>query len=220
MTYSLWFGGDGPSDDDARSDAHVRSPLSSATTAALPPADAAIVFRVRAGDIPAFEALFRDLHPPLVRFARTCGVTDDEADDVVVDVFATVWESRATWRPLKSVAAYFFRATRNRALNALRDANVAVRYITSAAQESDSPLMGTPPERPDVAIETAERTAGLWDAIAKLPERQRVLLTLRWRDVLSIEEIAAVLGISVGATKTALTRAVQALRSVLPEDFR
>jgi RNA polymerase sigma-70 factor (ECF subfamily) len=147
-------------------------------------------------------------------------VTDDEADDIVVDIFATVWELRTTWKPFKSVAAYFFHATRNRALNALRDANVAVRYVASAARENEAPLMGAPPERPDAAMEAAERTAGLWEAIAKLPERQRVLLTLRWRDALSIDEIAAVLGISTGATKTALTRAVQALRSVLPDDFR
>lgn len=219
MTYSLWFGGDGTPDDDVRPHALAQASASSTTTV-LPTADATIVALIRDGDIPAFEALFRDLHAPLVRFARTYGVTDDEADEIVIDVFALVWESRATWSPLKSIAAYFFRATRNRALNTIRNANVAVRYTINAARESDAPLMGAPPERPDVAIEAAERTASLWDAIAKLPERQRVLLTLRWRDSLSIEEIAAVLGISIGATKTALSRAVQALRSVLPDDFR
>jgi RNA polymerase sigma-70 factor (ECF subfamily) len=89
-----------------------------------------------------------------------------------------------------------------------------------AARESVTLLMGNLPVLADQHLESAERTMTLWETISVLPERQRVLLTLRWRDELSIGEIAAVLGLSAGAVKTGLTRAAQALRTLLPADFR
>jgi len=220
VSYPLWFGGDGTSGDQRRPVVSLRTPAAGAQSGTpLSDVDQALVARIRAGDVLAFEHVFQDMYPSLVRFVQIYGVTEDEADDIVVDVFAALWDGRATWSPARSAAAYVFRAARNRALNIRRDMHTMSRYVSAAAREMEAPLMGERPPSPDREFEDTERTTSLWDAIATLPERQRVLLVLRWRDTLSIEEIAAVMGLSLGATKTALTRAAQALRHVLPNDF-
>jgi RNA polymerase sigma-70 factor (ECF subfamily) len=226
VSYPLWFGGtDDPFGELSRS-AHTPASsdgyetLPATPGVSVPPGDAELIVRIRTGDTRAFERLFHDLHLPLVRFARTCGISDPDADDIVIDVFAAVWDVRHTWTPATSIAAYFFRATRNRARNALRDRGTELRYVDAAARDTAAPLMGTPSEAPDRAAEMAERTMSLWSAIERLPERARVLLTLRWRDALSIDEIAAVLELTPGSVKTGLTRATHALRNLLPADFR
>ena len=67
-----------------------------------------------------------------------------------------------------------------------------------------------PPE-PDVGTEVAERSA-LWAAVGELPARQRATLVLRYFDDLTPEQVAAVLGCSVGSVKKQLSRALARLR--------
>ena len=78
--------------------------------------------------------------------------------------------------------------------------------------------MPSPPEPrpgPDPAGEQASRDAA-WRLLARLPRRQRAVLVLRYYEDLSDGQIAAVLGCTAGTVRSTATRALAALRTVVP----
>ena len=75
--------------------------------------------------------------------------------------------------------------------------------------------MGTPPMDQQLALEEKEIDEAVVHAIAALPERRRIAMTLRWKHDMSSLEIARVLGTSPEAVRTLLTRARADLASLL-----
>lgn len=76
-------------------------------------------------------------------------------------------------------------------------------------------LMGEVPERgyTDQRLDHAHGDAGLWQAVATLPRRQRAVLVLRYYEELSDAEIAAALGVSTGTVRSQASRALGKLRA-------
>ena len=75
--------------------------------------------------------------------------------------------------------------------------------------------MGTPPMDQHLAVEAREIDEAVGQAIAELPERRRIAMTLRWKHEMSALEISHVLGTSPEAVRTLLTRARIDLASLL-----
>jgi RNA polymerase sigma-70 factor (ECF subfamily) len=180
-----------------------------------------LVARVRAGDVAAFEALFRATHAPLRAFARRLLDGDDAgAEELVQELFADLWTGRAGWAVRGSVRGYLFGAARNRALNARRHARVERAFEareTAAAAHGDP---AAPPPADDAlaeALDAAALRARVDGAIAALPERCRLAMQLRWRAQLRHAEIAEALGITVKGVERLLTRGIEALRQRIGE---
>jgi len=173
------------------------------------PAD--VVARVRAGDMAAFEALFRAEHAPLCGYAFR--LTDDRAlaEELVQDLFADLWSKRDAWRVEGSVRGYLFAAVRNRALNARRRRVLEMRWAQEEAG-ADTPSLHNPPAPADAELHAAELRAELRAALDSLPERRRAVMELRWLERLSHAEIARTLGISVKGVEIQLSRGLQSLR--------
>jgi RNA polymerase sigma-70 factor, ECF subfamily len=177
--------------------------------------DASLVARVRAGDYEAFSTIFRAHHATLVAFARAYTRTEAEAEDVVQDVFVRVWDRRADWRVRESVRAYLFGATRNYALNAVRDRGTAERWAEAVAQEPTLIGLRAEPASPDAALNAAELDAVVTRAIARLPHRARLVYTLRWRHGLTYAEIADTLAISLKTVESQIRKALSRVRRAL-----
>ena len=176
-------------------------------------ADAEVVARVRAGDVAAFEGLYATYRRPLWKFAYHYVQSSAAAEDVVQTVFATLWERRAAWSVSASIKLWLYGAVRNQALNYRRHAAV-VRRVEDAAGGT-SLVVGEAPPRPDVALEASALTATLRAAVAALPERTRLALTLRWHHELGYAEIGQVLGVSTAAAHKQVAKAERALRPLL-----
>ena len=165
------------------------------------------VERIRAGDEPAFEALFRALAPGLCALVTRYVGTRAVAEEIVQDLFLELWTRRAELSIDQSIAAYLFTAARNRALNHRK----RERRIIDLA----------PSERPGDVDPTARGEAELLDAlelqdaIAQLPARCRLIFTLNRHQDLSYTEIASSLGLSVKTVETQMGRALRALRDRL-----
>jgi RNA polymerase sigma-70 factor (ECF subfamily) len=209
--------GDSQSDsqDDAARDAFVRDERANAgeiarlaLTADHP--DYPFVQRVRAGDKVAFEHIYRDMFQSLCDFALIYLRRTDVCGDIVNDVFANVWAHHTAWSPQRGIAPYLRGAVRNRVRNFLRD---AVR----AEQRADAWALGEEVSgpAPDVALEARETAARIWRAVARLPEQRQLVITLRWQQQLDIAEIAEHLGVSEGAVRVQLSRALAQLRALL-----
>jgi RNA polymerase sigma-70 factor (ECF subfamily) len=95
-----------------------------------------------------------------------------------------------------------------------RHAAVTGRVHERCTREAVSPGQGQI-SNPEEQYEMAELDAAIRDAIECLPERCRLVFTLRWQHHLSYAEIAETLGIAVKTVENQVTRALKALRTKL-----
>lgn len=128
-----------------------------------------------------------------------------------------------------SVRAWLYAAVRHHALNHLRHERVAARLLerTGASRDASAEhattdaqpvAMGAAPLDAHASAEAVELEQIVANAIAALPERRRLAMTLRWKHELTAAEIAAVLGTTPESVRVLLTRARQDLAALL-RDF-
>jgi RNA polymerase sigma-70 factor (ECF subfamily) len=170
---------------------------------------------VRAGDAVALETLFRRYYASLVRFAASYVGSFDHGEELVADVFAWLWEHRATWTTTSSVSAYLFGAVRHRALDVKRHQAREHHRMTMFRAVGEMPGSAAPSLGVAEQIERDEYTTVLLRLIAKLSERRRLILSLRWNHAMPWEAIAAVLGATSGAVRSEYSRTLASLRAAL-----
>ena len=219
MTIPLWLTSSRDHDDSTSSDTSARAHDRQVRAARLlknegrdPLAEPDFATRLRDGDPQAFDELFLATYPGLVRFATRLTRSLDTAEDLVMEVFRRVWERRASWAP-DDVRVYLYGAVRNIAATAARD--VATRRALLSKANAVSPGMASPAVGADISLEDADRLDALTRAIDVLPERQRLVFTLRRERGLSNADVAAVLGIAVKTVEKDLTAAFKTLRGAL-----
>jgi RNA polymerase sigma-70 factor (ECF subfamily) len=175
--------------------------------------DVELVTRIRAGELAAFDVLYLRYHARLIDFAYRYLRSREAAEDVVQETMLAVWRQRTTWIVTHGVAAYLYAAIRNRALQIGRHADV-VRRADINADTADLP--GTVPLPPsDALVEARDTRRAIHAAFAKLSDDQQRVLLLRYRDGMTSEQIATVLGISTVAAKKQVQRAVGVLSALL-----
>ena len=171
-----------------------------------------MIARLRRGDMEALGELYRELGPVLVSLARSMLRDRAEADDVVADSLIRVHDKAAGFRGERGLRTWVLRIVANRCRDLLRR-----RRFEAGEPESHDPLAHAglrvePLEEWDHALDQEKALAALERAIGRLPREQREAVILRDRLGLSQEEVAAMLGIRVGAVKSRLFRARETLK--------
>jgi RNA polymerase sigma-70 factor (ECF subfamily) len=177
--------------------------------------DAALLARIRDGDGPAFEAMFVAHYQTLYTFAYRLLGDQASAEDVVQDVFRRVWERRAAWAPHAGTQAYLIGATRNAALNVLRQDATAARTEARAVREDLRPGASAEAVPVTEALEAAELAADIAQAARRLPPRCQQVFLSRWRDGLTIAETARALGLAPKTVEMHMTKALGLIRQRL-----
>lgn len=160
--------------------------------------------RFAAGDLEAFEALFRqhqkEVYAWIVRIVRDSGI----AEDLTVETFWRIYKSRGRFRPDGNFRAWARRIATNAALDHLR----------SARHETELPddLACAPGEDPAVR---RERRKQIKHAFRQLPPKYRLVATLALIEEEPYETIAEAAGISAALVKIRVFRAVRMLRKKL-----
>ena len=136
------------------------------------------------------------------------------AEEVTQDVFLRAWRNAASYSGEKgSVATWLGRIARNRALDALRSA----KSRGALARDDWSELEDDRALAPEDAMDIESRAAEVRAAVSKLPEAQRVALSLAFFRGMSHSQIAAELGLPLGTVKSRIRDAMRALREKLGE---
>ena len=175
-------------------------------------AERAWVDRIRAGDLDAFEALYRAYWQPLYAFAFRYVRSKHDAEDVAQEVFFRIWRGRSEWLPAGAVRNYLFLAVRNAARDRLERAAVARRWsgrVASLAVATTSQVQSD--------LEAAELAATVDRALADLPPKRSAVCRLRLIEGLTYAQIAGRLGISVKTVETQLARGLKVLRERIRE---
>ena len=178
--------------------------------------DVRLMQLVSRGDTSAFEELI-ERHQSLVAgtVARMLGSNSD-VEDIAQQVFIRVWKSARRYVPRAKFTTWLLKITRNLVFNELRRSkrHAHVPLQTDPAAE-EFPLKDEKNPSPDASLLETELQQAIDDAIAQLPESQRMALILRRYEQLSYEEISEVLDLSVPAVKSVLFRARTELRTRL-----
>lgn len=170
--------------------------------------EAALLAAVAEGDREAFGAIHHR-YAPLV-FAYVLRRTGDRgaAEDVVQDVFVTVWRTARAYDPRRAtVGAWITMIARNRLIDRFRYASVRPQLTAAEVDETD---LGT---EPSFAGRVADRLA-IADALATLPDDHRTAVELAFYGGLSYAEIAERTGTPLGTIKS---RMLVALRHLAEE---
>jgi RNA polymerase sigma-70 factor (ECF subfamily) len=180
--------------------------------------DRAWVAAIRAGDVAAFEAMYRAYKTPLGGYVQHLLGSREAAEEVIHDLFLRLWEQRELWEPPAALNTYLFRAARNRALSYLRHQRVEAKFRERSAQGmTGDEALSAPPSTPDDALRLQEIEEAVERAVAALPERCREVFRLNRYQRLSYAEVAQVLQISVKTVEMQMGRALAALRRQLAE---
>jgi RNA polymerase sigma-70 factor (ECF subfamily) len=166
--------------------------------------------RVRAGDIDAFEAAFRALCPGLCVYLLRYLHSREAAEDLIQEVFLSIWKNRGTLDVRESVTTYLYTVARNRALDVLKHERVVARW-----RQHVTPITDAVPSVAEDEVADAEMTEALRRAIEALPPRCREIYLLNRQQGLTYADIATSLGISVKTVETQMGRALKAIRARL-----
>lgn len=202
---------------------------------APPAAEVALVAAVAAGSEDALAALY-DRHAAALH-ATAFRLTGDRqvAEDVVQEVFLTLWNRADRFDPdVGSLAAWLGTIARNRAVDRLRAASRRPRLVSLGRTADDEPAAdaldrvlhqrsgtGTSNDATDpaAAFDVAEAGEAIRAALATMPDPEREVILLAYREELTQSEIAARLGWPLGTVKTRTRRALAQLRGVLADVY-
>jgi RNA polymerase sigma-70 factor (ECF subfamily) len=170
-----------------------------------------LIARTRDGDALAFETIVRHYHPELFAFAMRWIRDRDDTDDVLQDVFLSVWRHRETLTVDAPLRAYLYRAVRNAVHNVYRARTVAQAVYDDAGD----PHSTSDVYDPQHALEQDELRVAVERTVAGLPNRCKEVWILVRERGLSYTEAGQVLGIAPGTVHVQLSRAFSAIRKAI-----
>lgn len=183
-------------------------------------ADRQLVRTVAAGSTEALGRLY-DRHAGVVyALARRILTRQEDAEEVVQDVFAQVWRDAGRYDATRAtVAGWIVMLTRTRAIDRLRarrsrpDQNLPV-------DPANAPAAADPSGNPEQVAISAQDATSVRQALEALPEAQRALVNLAYFEGLTHMEIAERTNVPLGTVKTRLRMAMAAMRAALPSQRR
>lgn len=162
-----------------------------------------------------FERLFDEHFQRLMFFALRFVNDEAEAEDIVADVFAELWNKMTTIDLETGITSYLYRAVGNRALNLLRHKNVAAVRISLLESVNERRLEFMADSDTEREVEGAEIGVHLRQALGELPEKCREVFCLRYVSGLHNQEIADAMGVSVRTVEAHIYKALRILRGRL-----
>ena len=186
--------------------------------------DVALVERVRAGDVSAYDQLVRKYERQIFRIAQHITQNREDAEDVMQDAFVKAFEKIDQFQGNSKFYTWLVRIAVNESLMRLRKRSPG--KLVSMDEDVQTEEGSVPRDfadwapNPEDNYNQAELADILRKTIQGLPPGFRVVFVLRDVDGLSTEETAETLGLSVPAVKSRLLRARLQLRERLSRYFK
>ena len=178
-------------------------------------ADEDIVTRVLAGDKDLYELLMRRHNQKLYRVVRSYLKNQREVEDIMQDTYLRAFEKLAQFRHDAQFSTWLIRIGINMALARLRKYKQLAEAPSDLVDYNVLPISDTTPMDPENIIIRNESRLLLEQAIDALPEKYRIVYTLRELEELSVQEVMECLELSESNVKIRLHRAKALLKDNL-----
>ena len=173
-----------------------------------------LVRQAQAGDTGAFASLVAEHQRFCYNLAFQSLGDTREAEDVTQEAFLRAWLALPRFRHQARFRTWLYRIVTNLCCTHLPRLR---RDLEALGEDGLAELPAESSGNPLADLQVQERRAFLHSQIERMPESQRLIVLLRYREELSYEEIADVLDIPLGTVKIGLFRARQRLRAALLE---
>jgi RNA polymerase sigma-70 factor, ECF subfamily len=155
-----------------------------------------LVERIAAGDKLAMQALFARHRTPVYRWLLRFVSNETLAEDLLSEVFLDVWLQAGRFEGRSSVSTWLMSIARFKALSAWR------RRVDSELNEKIEATVPDSADDPEAALQKKSRGELLRQALTRLSPEHREIIDLVYYHEKSVDECAAILGISAATVKT------------------
>lgn len=190
--------------------------------------DRTLVDRFKGGDASAFDEMVSRYWSRIYAMVNQLLRNPQDAEEVTQDAFVRAHRGLADFRGDSSFSTWLYQIATNLARNRYwywwrRKRDKSVSFDQPIGGDNDTTLAEVFPaemESPGEETITRELASRVSDCMELLNEKHREILVLRNVKNLAYEEIAEILGISVGTVKSRIARARESLRAKLGEEFQ
>lgn len=182
--------------------------------------DEELVKRVKKGDIDAFEEIIAKYEKRVFGLIYNVIKNENEIEDVAQEVFMKVYKNIDKFKGNSSLYTWIYRITTNLCLDYIKKKKEVI-YIDEKLQLDDGEVdfqIPSDEKLQDELYEEKELKEKLQKSIAKLPEKQQMMIVLRDIKGLSYEEISEILEMKLGTVKSQINRARLKLKDLLEKD--
>ena len=169
--------------------------------------------QIKRGDIKTFEVVFKSYYEEMCRFAISYIKDKDLAEEIVQDVFYTIWEKRKEIKIKSSLRAYLFTAVKNKSLKYIRKEESKSKYTKYIQNTKAENNVVTPYDE----INSKELNDIINLTLQKLPERTREIFKMNRYQGLAYKEIATKLSVSIKTVEANMGKALKIFRKALTE---
>ena len=165
-----------------------------------------------------FSKLYLTFYPRLVRFASVFVVYEEDAENLIQDLFVGLWERQDTLGAVENINAYIYRLAKNKCLDHLKHKQVTERFAAGIQSqfEQETALKMQSLEAFDVELASEEKVEQVVTrAIDALPAKCREIFLLSRYEGLKYREISDKLNISVNTVETQMCIALKKLRATI-----
>ena len=163
-----------------------------------------------------FEKLYKLYYPKMLAFAKNYVPADEDAENIVQDVFLSLWEKKEEIEISFTLTTYLFTLVKNRCLNFLRHKLVEEEYNSQMKEELGFKLYAL--ESFDYSYQSEEELQKIIQcALDTLPERCREIFIKSRIEGLKYKEISDELGISINTVENQMVTALKKLRVALKD---
>ena len=170
--------------------------------------DTALVARVQAGDVDAFEALYKQHAARIYSLASRMAGSPDEGEDLVQEIFLQAYRKLGSFKGDASVGTWLYRLAVNHCLDFVRSRRAKMGRVTDTLDAAGSFEPVSPRETPLARLD-------LERAIEQLPPGCREAFVLHDVEGFDHKEVARLLGIAEGTSKSQVFKARMKLRGLL-----
>lgn len=174
---------------------------------------------IQKGHEPAFREFYDQTKSRVFNMALGYVRNREDAEEITQDVFIDVFRSASTFKGDASVTTWLYRIAVNKSLDFLKHQKRQKRFafFTSLFDTATGKLLHQPADffHPGITLENQENAAMLFQAIDKLPDKQKTAYLLTKVEGLNNIETAGVMTVSVGAVESLLQRATENLKKQL-----
>jgi len=170
--------------------------------------EADLVARCRAGDVNAFETIYRQHSPRVYSLACRMAGSPEEGEDLLQEIFLQAFQKIGSFKGESSVGTWLYRLALNHCLDFVRSRRAKMTKVTETL-DTEGAIEPTAPRDTPVARLDLDR------AMQQLPPGCREAFVLHDVEGFDHKEVASLLGIAEGTSKSQVFKARAKLRALL-----
>jgi RNA polymerase sigma-70 factor (family 1) len=164
------------------------------------------IFKFRNGDKQSYQSLFNRLYPVMCLFSKKFLYENDEAEDIVQEVFIELWNQRQRFESVEQIKAFLYLSVKNRCINFKKHLSVREKFINTAMADMEQLF--------EEHVLHTEVIQHIYNAVNNLPVQRKKIIILSMEG-LKNNEIAKDMQVSVNTVKLQKKIAYRQLREKL-----